>query len=392
VSTAAADAIRAEIAAHGPIPFARFMALALGHPDGGYYTGPRARPTRGGDFLTAPELHPVFGAALARQVAEAWERVGRPGRFTLVEYGAGAGTLALAILAGLREDRSPLADALVYAPIELNPHRMAELEERAASAGLPLVAPRTDLAHPDGAVQVAGAVLANEFLDALPVHVVEIHEGRPREVHVCVTAAREFEELLLAPSTPAIAARLDALAAAGATFEEGQRAELCLGLEGWVADVAAALSSGVVLVIDYGAPAPRLYGPRHRAGTLMTYRGHAADGSPDAPYRDIGERDITAHVDTTTLVRLLDAAGFDVLGETTQAELLVGCGLEDLLERERSRAVDAAAALLLRSAVMRLLDPRHLGGFRAVLAGRGIPVAPPLRGLAYRSPVGRPRY
>ena len=147
MSTPAEDAIRAEIATHGPIPFARFMALALGHPDGGYYTGPRARPTRGGDFLTAPELHPVFGAALARQVAEAWERLGRPDPFTLVEYGAGAGTLALAILAGLREDRSPLADALVYAPIELNPHRLAELEERAASAGLPLVAPRTDLGH-----------------------------------------------------------------------------------------------------------------------------------------------------------------------------------------------------------------------------------------------------
>ena len=414
MSTPAEDAIRTEIATHGPITFARFMALALGHPDGGYYTGPQARPTRGGDFLTAPELHPVFGAALARQVAEAWERLGRPDPFTLVEYGAGAGTLALAILAGLRENRSPLADALVYAPIEMNPHRLAELEERAASAGLPLVAPRAGLARPVvaglppagqwrsgparpradgpvGSVPVAGAVLANEFLDALPVHVVEIHEGRPREVHVCVTAAGEFDELLLAPSTPAIAARLAALAAVGVTFEEGQRAELCLGLDGWVADVAATLSSGIVLVIDYGAPAPRLYGPRHRAGTLMTYRGHAADGSPDAPYRDIGERDITTHVDATTLARLLDAAGFDVLGETTQAELLVGCGLEDLLERERSRAVDAAAALLLRSAVMRLLDPRHLGGFRAVLAGRGIAVAPPLRGLAYRSAVGRPR-
>jgi SAM-dependent MidA family methyltransferase len=391
VSTAAEDAIRAEIATHGPITFARFMALALGHPDGGYYTGPQARPTRGGDFLTAPELHPIFGAALARQTAEAWERLGRPDRFTLVEYGAGAGTLALSILTGLREDRSPLADALVYAPIELNPHRLAELEERASSAGLPLVTPRTDLGHSGGAVPVAGAVLANEFLDALPVHVVEIHEGRPREVHVRVTAAGEFEELLRAPSTPAITARFDALAAAGATFEEGQRAELCLALDGWVADVAATLSAGIILVIDYGAPAPRLYGPRHRAGTLMTYRGHAADGSPDAPYREVGERDITAHVDTTTLARLLDAAGFAVLGETTQAELLVGCGLEDLLERERNRAVDAAAVLLLRSAVMRLLDPRHLGGFRAVLAGRGIPATPPLRGLAYRSAVGAPR-
>ena len=391
MSTPAEDAIRAEIATQGAIPFARFMALALGHPTGGYYTGPRARPTRDGDFLTGPELHPIFGAALARQLAEAWERLDRPDPFTLVEYGAGAGTLALAILAGLREDRSPLTDALAYAPIELNPHRMAELAERAGAAGLPVIASRPDVEHQAAPVPVAGAVLANELLDALPVHLVEIHDGRPREVHVGVSAVGAFEEHLLAPSTPAITARLEDLAAAGVTFAEGQRAELCLELDGWAADVAATLSAGVVLVIDYGATAPRLYGPRHRAGTLMTYRGHAADGSPDAPYRDVGERDITAHVDTTTLARLLDAAGFDVLGETTAAELLAGCGLEDLLERERNRAVDAAAVLLLRSAVMRLLDPRHLGGFRALLAGRGIARMPPLRGLAYRSTFGPPR-
>jgi len=372
VSTPAEDAIRAEIAGHGPIPFARFMALALGHPAGGYYMGPRARPTRSGDFLTAPELHPIFGAALSRQLEDGWERLGRPDPFTLVEYGAGAGTLALAILEGLRADRSPLAGALIYAPIELNPHRLAELEERVASAGLPVIAPPGAGSAP---APVVGAVVANEFLDALPVHAVEIRDGRPREVHVAVTADGAFTELLLPPSTPAVAARLDALAAAGVTLAEGQRAELCLALEGWVAEVAATLSAGIVLVIDYGAPAPALYGPRRGAGTLMTYRGHTADGSPGAPYRDVGERDITAHVDTSTLARLLDAAGFAVLGDTTQAELLVACGLEGLLERERIRSTDLAAALLLRSAVMRLLDPRHLGGFRAVLAGRGLSAA-----------------
>ena len=385
MSTRADDAIRAEIAVRGPIPFARFMALALGHPAGGYYTGPRARPTRGGDYLTAPELHPIFGAALARQLAEGWERLGRPDPFTLVEYGAGAGTLALALLAGLREDRSPLAEALAYVPIELNPHRRAELEERTAFAGLPVVAPPTSAAPFAGGAPVAGAVVANEFLDALPVHSVEVRDGRALEVHVGFTADGAFTEMLLPPSTPAIVARLDALSAAGVTLAEGQRAELCLALDGWVAEVAATLSAGIVLVIDYGAPAPELYGPRRRAGTLMTYRGHAADGSPDAPYRDIGERDITAHVDTTTLARLLEAAGFELLGDTTQAELLAGCGLEDLLERERTRSTDMAAVLLLRSAVIRLLDPRHLGSFRAVLAGRGVASAPPLRGLTFRA-------
>lgn len=169
-------------------------------------------------------------------------------------------------------------------------------------------------------------MVANEFLDALPVHAVEIRDGRPREVHVGVTAAGAFTELLLPPSTPAIDARLDALAAAGVTLAEGQRAELCLGLEGWVAEVAATLSAGIVMVIDYGAPAPELYGLRRRAGTLMTYRGHAADGSPDASYRDIGERDITAHVDTTTLARLLEAAGFGFLATPRRPSCWWGAG------------------------------------------------------------------
>ena len=131
-------AIRAEIARRGPIPFADFMALALGHPEGGYYAAaappdPRGRLPDGA--RAAPGLRGGAGPAGRRGVGAA--RPATP--FTLVEYGAGAGTLALAILAGLRDDGSPLADALAYAPVELNRHRMAELGARAAAAGLPVV-------------------------------------------------------------------------------------------------------------------------------------------------------------------------------------------------------------------------------------------------------------
>ncbi len=376
-----AEAIRAEIRRRGPIPFADYMALALGHPDGGYYTAATARPTRPGDFLTAPELHPIFGAALARQAHEAWERAGRPLPFTLLEYGAGSGTLALAILAGLRADRSPLAEALAYAPVELNRHRLSELAVRAAEAGLPVVDP--------GALDdapTAGIVIANEYLDALPVHVVEVRGGVAHEVLVGVGAEGGFVEALAEIADPALAARLEALRAAGTGLAEGQRLEVRPAVEGWAREVGRRLAAGLVLVLDYGGPAAELLGPRHRAGTLMTYRGHVADGAPDAPYRDVGERDITAHVDTTALAAALAEAGLAVLGETSQAELLAGCGLDELLRREQEAAASASAALALRSAVMRMLDPRHLGGFRAILAGRGIAPDPPLRGLAYRMP------
>jgi SAM-dependent MidA family methyltransferase len=384
MTTPAEAAIRAEIARRGPIPFVDFMALALGHAEGGYYTAATARPTRGGDFLTAPELHPVFGAALARQVAEAWERVGRPARFQLIEYGAGAGTLALAILAGLRDDGSPLADALVYAPVELNRHRLAELAARAAAARLPLVDP----AEPDDD-PVAGVVVANEFLDALPVQLLEVRGGWAREVRVTVEADGSFGETLEEPADPALRNRLERLAREGIALVEGQRLEVRPAVEAWARAVGRRLAAGLVIAIDYGAPAADLYGARRRAGTLMTYRGHAAEGDPGAPYRDVGERDITAHVDTTALGAALADAGFDLLGETSQAELLVGCGLEDLVQRRQAGAARASEALELRSAVLRLLDPRHLGGFRAVLAGRGIAADPPLRGLSYRMPARR---
>ena len=384
MTTRAEAAIRAEIARRGAIPFADFMALALGHVDGGYYTAEAARPTRGGDFLTAPELHPVFGAALARQVAEAWERVGRPARFQLIEYGAGAGTLALAILAGLRDDGSPLADALVYAPVELNRHRLAELAARAAAARLPLVDPAELDDDP-----VAGVVVANEFLDALPVQLLEVRGGWAREVRVTVEADGSFGETLEEPADPALRNRLERLAREGIALVEGQRLEVRPAVEAWARAVGRRLAAGLVIAIDYGAPAEDLYGARRRAGTLMTYRGHAAEGDPGAPYRDVGERDITAHVDTTALGAALADAGFDLLGETSQAELLVGCGLEDLVQRRQAGAARASEALELRSAVLRLLDPRHLGGFRAVLAGRGIAADPPLRGLSYRMPARR---
>ncbi len=379
MTSAAEAAIRAEIGRRGSIPFADFMALALGHAEGGYYTVAAARPTRGGDFLTAPELHPVFGAALARQVAEAWERVGRPVPFTLLEYGAGSGTLAMAIVAGLRDDGSPLADVLVYAPVEVNRHRLAELGNRAAAAGLQVVDPAGLDADP-----VAGVVVANEYLDALPVHLLEVRDGRALEARVTVREGGELGETLDEPSDPALHDRLAGLAREGIVLVDGQRLEVCLAVDAWAREVSRRLAAGLVIVVDYGAPAAELYGPRRRAGTLMTYRGHAAGGDPGAPYRDVGERDITAHVDTTALAAALAGAGLDLLGDTSQAELLVGCGLEELVRRRQAGLASATEALELRSAVMRLVDPRHLGGFRAVLAGRGIAPGPPLLGLSFR--------
>jgi SAM-dependent MidA family methyltransferase len=367
--------IHAEIERAGPITFARFMELALYDPSGGYYRGAAARPGRGGDFLTAPETHPIFGAALARGLAEVWQRLDRPDPFVLREYGAGTGTLGLTILAGLETDGSPLATRLRYDPIEIEPRRRETAADRFAAAGRAsvLVAPEAS-GRP-----MHGAVLANEVLDALPTHRVIARDGVLREIRVGSRDGR-FVDSEGEPSTPALA---DRLAGEGIGLVDGQRAEICLALEPWLAGAAGGLERGLLLLIDYGYPATELYDPIRRGdGTLRAY---LAQRVHDDPYRHVGRQDLTAHVDVTAVERSAVTAGLSHLGTTTQSEFLVGLGAQDLLQAIQSDPrTTLEDYLALRSAVVRLLDPVAMGRFRVMGFGRGWPPGPPLAGFAYR--------
>ena len=374
--------IHEEIDRAGPMTFARFMELALYEPGLGYYRVAAKRPGRTGDFLTAPETHPIFGAALARQLDEIHRRLGRPGRFVVREYGAGGGALGLTILQALagggpfgRVAGSPaLVGAMRYAPIELNEHRRAELMGELTAAGFgAILEPDLVPGTPE-----TGVVLANEFLDALPVHRVVRRAGGLRELFVG-RMGDAFVEVERATSTPALAARL---AAEGIALREGARAEVCLELDGWVEEVAAGLVRGAAIVIDYGHPAAELYGPDRSTGTLRAYAAHQVH---DDWARAVGRQDLTAHVDFSALESAARVVGLDPLGLTSQAEFLMGAGLEELLEAIRSEpATTVEAWLETRSGVRRLLDPRGLGGFRVAILGRGLDGEPPLRGLGYR--------
>jgi len=366
--------IAAEIRAAGPMTFARFMELALYDPVDGYYSSPVERPTRTGDFLTAPELDPLFGRALSRQVAEVWQRLGRPAGLTVREYGAGGGALAAAMLAGLSRDEPALAQTVRYEPVEHNPHRVRELQDRLASGGL-------GGAIDEAAGPFVGVVLANEFLDALPVHrVVGRAGGAVGELYVDVRDG-QFVEVEGDPSREALAARL---VADGVSLPPGQRAEVRLADEQWVAAVSQDLRAGVAIVIDYALAADELYAPSRPDGTLVAYLAHRAHTNP---FRSVGRQDLTAHVDLTALSAAATTAGLDVLGETSQAEFLIGNGLEELVGEIRAdRSTDLAAWAHVRAAVARLLDPRATGGFRVAVLGRGIASTPPLAGLAFRLP------
>jgi SAM-dependent MidA family methyltransferase len=367
------ELLRAEIERDGPITFARFMEVALYTPDRGYYRGADARPGRDGDFLTAPEAHPIFGAAVARAVADAWDRLGRPDPFVLREHGAGTGALGIAILDGLAAERPDASAAIRYDPIELDPGRTASIADRLAAAGhaerlLPRDAPRTP---------IDGFAIANEVLDALPTHRVVGRGGKVREVLVGWTDGA-FVDVEAEPSTDAL---VDRLAAEGVTLADGQRGEICLAVDGWVAAAAGALERGVLVLIDYGYPAVELYDPvRRRDGTLRAYLRHRVH---DDPYVHVGRQDLTAHVDVTAVERAAIAADLTHLGTTTQAAFLVALGTDELL-----RAIQADPAttmedyLVLRSALVRLVDPSAMGRFRVMAFGRGWPEGERLAGFA----------
>lgn len=367
------ESLRDEILAEPDrrITFARFMERVLTEPGVGYYAATATRPTREGDFLTAPELHPFFGRCLGRQLDEIWERLGHPAPFTVREWGAGRGTLARTVADGLAADGSPLTGVLDWQPTDL-PGR-----------------------HPDPPTgPFTGAVIANEYLDALPVHRVEQRDGRLLERFVTWAGAGYraagaaaihradgwFAEIADEPSTSALAAEL---AVAEVRLADGQLAEIRPGLARWASTAVNELAAGLLLVIDYGHPASVLYGPRRMAGTLVTYRGHVAG---DDPFTAVGRQDITTHVDLTAVERGARTAGLTELGVTSQAEFLVSLGLGDLLSRMGlDPDTDGGAYLLARASVVRLLDPRALGGFRVLAFGRGIDRVPALRGMAVRS-------
>lgn len=330
-------AIRDEIAAAAGqrITFARFMERALTEPGLGYYATSERRPTREGDFLSAPELHPLFGRCIGRFVEAAWRGAGSPASFVVREWGAGRGRLRETALDGLATAASPLLAALRWERLDL-PQRT---EVGTGSADL---------------------VLANELFDALPVHRLVQREGRLCEAWV---TWREgwFAEVLDEPSSAQLAAHLAAEAVA---LHEGQRAEVCLAAPLVLAAMAADLApGGVVLVMDYGHDAAELYGPRRMAGSLLTYRAHDVD---DDPFAAVGRTDLTAHVDLTALDRAAAGAGLLPAGRAALARFLADLGLGELLsDLGRRPDADPTAYLEARAAVARLLDPRHLGAFVA---------------------------
>ncbi len=380
-------ALRDEIATSGPITFARFMERALYEPGHGYYRRPDPGPgTAGADFLTSPEAHPIFGAAIGRLLEQAWDAMGRPAPFTVTEPGAGTGALAAGMLGGLRDLGSPLLAAIRYRPVEVEAARLDALRARLAAADLAdRLSPATDAdagSEPDDATRI-GAVVANEVLDALPVHRVIGRPGGLRELLVTTDDAGAFAWLEAEPTTGKLAALL---AAERIILADGQVTEVCLAIDGWLAGATRHLARGLVVLVDYAAEPADLHGPARPEGTLRAFARHAVGADP---FRHVGRQDLTATVDLAAIRAAAARAGLAPIGETTQAELLARAGTSDLTDAYLRRpGVTLQDALDLRSALARLMDTRGMGGYRVLAFGRGLPsdLAPPALVRFARSP------
>ncbi|MBA2519921.1 MAG: SAM-dependent methyltransferase [Chloroflexia bacterium] len=383
--------VRDEIAAAGGrITFARFMALALYHPEHGYYLAPERRPGRGGDFLTAPETHPFFGITIARQIAELWDRLGQPAEFTIREYGAGVGGLAYDILAGLAEAAPALAGTVRYRLIEPNPYRRAEAMAAMREVGLDQRV-TIETVDPNGVAEpITGVIIANEVADAFPVHrLVWGDDPRPglRERYVTWRdGAFAEEEGELSPEARASDpdGMLQAAGVTLATLATGDTIEVSPAAAAWFTAAGRGLGRGYLIAIDYGYEAAELYQGHRLAGTLRAYSQHTVS---DDPFRHLGRQDLTAHVNFTALRRAGEAAGLTTAGFTTQGAFLSSLGLGDLLVRQQTEpGVTAQAYLDTRAAVLHLIDPGGMGRFGVLVMARDAPVVPPLRGLAIAPP------
>ncbi|GAB0055896.1 hypothetical protein SIID45300_00195 [Candidatus Magnetaquicoccaceae bacterium FCR-1] len=359
-----AGVLREAIAgAGGSLPFCRFMELALYHPRHGYYMTGRTRVGRGGDFVTAPELTSLFGELLALQCIEIWQLLGRPALFEVIEMGGGSGRLALDILTTAR--RFPeFFPALRYGLVEISPDFRDRQERLLQEAGFGPERVAWLAGVPETVAD--GVILGNEFLDAMPVHWVEMGADGLRELAVTMDRDGGLQNCHREPCEARIAAYFEG---AGIGLPVGFRDEVGLAAWDWMADVGMRLRRGVLLMIDYGEVDQDHFGPYRQAGTLV---GHRDGERVDDPLRHPGAMDLTAHVNFSAMARAGVAGGLELLGFTTQGWFLQGLGILERLEMA-ARRMEPEAVERLRKVAMRLLLPDEMGErFKVLAMGRGV--------------------
>src|SRR5688572_17064770 len=347
-----ASLIRHEIAANdGAIPFSRFMELALYAPGLGYYSAGARKFGEGGDFVTAPELGPIFAACIAESVAPVLQQLGAGALF--FELGGGSGAFAEVALKRLLElDALPDRYVILEPSADLRQRQHERLQQHLPPMLFELVE------WLDGPLpsEWNGVLFANEVLDALPTPRFAIRDGEVFEEHVVVEGEHFARTLRPADAFLGNAVR-HLERSLERSFEEGYRSEVLPQLPYWIQAVSGGMKRGAMLFVDYGHPRGEFYIPDRRDGTLRAYYRHRMH---EEPLLWPGLQDLTASVDFTALAEAGVAAGFDFAGYCSQASFLLGNGLAGVLERIE-RLDDPVEQQRRRNEVRKLTLPSEMG-------------------------------
>ena len=363
ISTPLQQLIIERISREGPLPFAEYMRMALYEPRYGYYVTGLPKMGWEGDYYTSGDISGaagIFANCMGRQLLQMWERLERPAQFTVLEQGAGRGDLAQGIRIWAQMQAPDFNTALDY-----------QIED---------IRTGQDVVTVSGEELTPSVILSNELIDAFPVHLVEVRNGRLYEVYVDEQEGR-LCEVLDEPSSPEVANYMDGYKIPWQSFDDRWRAEINLDALRWMERTAHTLKRGFILTIDYGDKAARLYTRHRRRGTLACYFRHQMS---EWPLIRPGEQDITAHVNFSALIDAGRQHGLRLNRFTTQRLWLESLGIYEEMESRRKlefsaadteRATDRGQVALLkwydfRQRVMTLTDPAGMGNFKVLILKR----------------------
>ena len=367
------------------IPFAEYMDSVLYHPQHGYYNG-KGKLGAPGDFVTSVHLCSDFGETLAEQFLEMWQVLGCPHPFQFVEMGAGQGILAGDILTYIQQKHLDFYRAIEYTIVEKS-YRLKKEQQQRLEQQLQNHSVRWCEWEEIAPNSIIGCCFSNELVDALPVHQFAIDGGKLKEIYVTTSSdASEIEErntqfieTIGEPSTPELDRYFEAMGLDLSSYPDGFRSEINLAALDWIETVAERLQRGYLLTIDYGYNAQRYYSIGRSSGTLQCYYQHRHH---DNPYINIGNQDITAHVNFTALEHRGEACGLSTLGFTQQGLFLMALGWGERLatlgrgnlpgENRTATARDIATIMQRRQVLHSLINPMGLGGFGVLVQSQGL--------------------
>jgi len=361
-----------KIKKHGAISFRTFMEMALYEPELGYYASQDIKIGRAGDFYTSSHLHPIFGTMIGKQIEEMWDIMGKPSLFQIVEMGSGAGYLCKDMLnyyRGVKEEKN-IFKHLQYIIVELNSAMRKNQESLLADFQdkVRWVSSLNELRD------INGCILSNELLDAFPVHLIEM-EDEIKEIFVS-TDGEKLTERKDKPGTTGIS---DYIKEFSIEISKRYRTEINLDIKKWLGEVNHALKKGFILTIDYGYPSWDYYSEDRNRGTLLCYHRHQI---VEDPYQNIGEQDITAHVNFSSVKKWGEKLGIKTIGFCQQGTFLMSLGIDSEIARIHKNSSDYVFEV---ARIKKLILPGTLGETHKIMIQYKGTGNPELRGFSMKN-------